>query len=70
MLKSFKSPRHIVNLGHGVYPVIFTQKMSKHLLIQLKIMKFNLSITLTLLVFIGSHAALSQKRGKKEIYKF
>ena len=39
--------------------------MSKHLLIQLKIMKFNLSITLTLLVFIGSHVALSQKRGKK-----
>jgi OOP family OmpA-OmpF porin len=28
-------------------------------------MKFNLSITLTLLVFIGSHVALSQKRGKK-----
>jgi len=28
-------------------------------------MKFNLSITLTLLLFIGSHVALSQKRGKK-----
>ena len=39
--------------------------MSKHLLIQLKIMKFNLSIGLTLVLFLASSVAISQKRGKK-----
>ena len=27
MLKSFKSPRHIVNLGHGVYPDIHPENV-------------------------------------------
>jgi uroporphyrinogen decarboxylase len=27
MLKSFKSQRHIVNLGHGVYPDIDPEKV-------------------------------------------
>ena len=39
--------------------------MSKHLLIQLKIMKFNLSIGLALLLFIAGTTVSAQKRGKK-----
>jgi outer membrane protein OmpA-like peptidoglycan-associated protein len=39
--------------------------MSKLLLTQLKIMKFNLSIGLTLLLFVASNMSVAQKRGKK-----